>query len=195
VRLNAYEQILHEFKDWIIKHSSKIIITPKQHITNIDLRAINQIWQINYIKTASSQLRGISCKGISHNTLTLYGAIDDIERTHLWLQKWLKQRAKEILIPWLQQLSVQHNLPFNKVSIRGQQTLWGSCSPEHDISLNYKLLFLSNEKVTHILLHELCHTKHLNHSQRFWALLSKLDPNCKINDNAIRKADKLIDIF
>jgi predicted metal-dependent hydrolase len=188
-------EVLEEFKDWILKHTATVIVRPKQHITTLNLRALNEIWHIQYQKTFSTNIRHSICKGSSTHTLTLYGAVDDIERTHLWLQKWLKKRASQMLIPWLEQLSQQHNLPFTKVSVRGQQTLWGSCTPNHDISLNFKLLFLLPQHATHVMLHELCHTKHLNHSKRFWQLLLKLDPNCMEHDRAIKHGDKLVDIW
>lgn len=189
------DEILNEFKDWILRHSQTIIVRPKQHITSLNLRALNEIWQIQYQQTLSTQIRHSICRGETIHILNVYGAVDDVARTQAWLQKWLKKLATKHLIPLLQQLSIQHNLPFNNATVRGQHTLWGSCSPRHDISLNFKLLFLPPEHVKHVLLHELCHTKHLNHSQRFWNLLSRVDPNCMQNDRAIRNGERLVDLW
>jgi len=102
---------------------------------------------------------------------------------------WLKEKAKQTLIPQLQSLSVQYNLPYNTAIIRPQTTMWGSCNSNKNISLNYKLLFFPAKLAHHVLLHELCHTKHLNHSVRFWRLLTKLDPDCKAHNKLLKTAE------
>lgn len=184
--------LLSEKRDWIEKHLATIKIVPKEYITRLELRAINQSWNIVYQATLSKQIRHVICMGTESNTLTLYGAIENIDITHTWLQKWLKQIAKKYLLPWLQDLSIKHQLPFKDSSVRGQQTMWGSCTSAKNISLNYKLLFLPRNYTEHIMLHELCHTKHLNHSKNFWYLLLSLDANTKNNNRAIRESDNFI---
>jgi predicted metal-dependent hydrolase len=74
-------------------------------------------------------------------------------------------------------VSIQTSLPYNRVSIRGQKTRWGSCSSDKNINLNYKLLFLEPEFVKYIIIHELCHTIHLNHSREFWQLVGDFYPD------------------
>jgi predicted metal-dependent hydrolase len=93
---------------------------------------------------------------------------------------------------WLDELSAEHRLPYAKASIRQQRTRWGSCSRHGTISLNARLLFLPPVLVDYVLLHELCHTKELNHSPRFWALLGSQDPECEAHRKALRKARAVI---
>jgi predicted metal-dependent hydrolase len=78
-------------------------------------------------------------------------------------------------------------LPFEQVTVRGQKTLWASCSAKTNISLNYKLLFLPPELVRYVFIHELCHTIHLNHSRRFWALVAEKEPRYKQLDAELNK--------
>lgn len=185
-------QVLIQYKDWILHHLSTFKIQTPEHITDLNLRAISQNWRIQYQQTFSKQIRHTTAPGANSNTLNVYGAIDNIPRTHNWLHNWLKITAQKHLTTWLECLSDQHNLPFSKVSIRGQATLWGSCTADKNISLNYKLLFMPPELAQHILLHELCHTKHLNHSNKFWQLLTQLDPQCMTHDRAIRTGEKFV---
>jgi predicted metal-dependent hydrolase len=66
---------------------------------------------------------------------------------------------------------------FNKIIIKNQKTRWGSCSLKHNLSLNYKLLFLPETHRDYIIVHELCHLKEFNHSKKFWSLVEKILPD------------------
>jgi len=85
------------------------------------------------------------------------------------LRQWIRLRARRLLPPLLEQVSRQTGLQYRRVSIRSQKTRWGSCSSRGNISLNDQLLFLPPDAVEYLMIHELCHTRHLNHSPAFWA--------------------------
>lgn len=92
------------------------------------------------------------------------------------LRDWLRAVARRRLAPWLHGLAVEHGFHYQRCVVRMQQTRWGSCSARGTISCNASLLFLPRELARHVLLHELCHTVHLDHSPRFHALLASVDP-------------------
>ncbi len=93
------------------------------------------------------------------------------------LQGWLRRQAKACLHPWIHHLSRELGLPFARLTLRSQQTRWGSCSRKGHINLNDKLLFLPTDVVRYVLIHELCHTVHLNHSPAFWQLVERHEPH------------------
>jgi predicted metal-dependent hydrolase len=93
------------------------------------------------------------------------------------LQVWLKRAAYERLAPRLLQLANELNYSVARVSIRCQRTRWGSCSTRGTVSLNCSLLFLKFEVVRYLFVHELAHTKHMNHSSHFWRLVEKIEPD------------------
>jgi hypothetical protein len=104
------------------------------------------------------------------------------------LKGWLLRRAKQQLPTWLRETSRELELPFGDVAIRGQRTRWGSCSAAGNINLNYGLLFLPPDLVRYLFVHELCHTVHLNHSPRYWALVQSKEPHYKILERALKQA-------
>ena len=93
------------------------------------------------------------------------------------LQTWLKRAAYDRLAPRLLQLAEELDYPVARVSIRCQRTRWGSCSTRGTVSLNCSLLFLPWEVVRYLFIHELAHTKHMNHSPSFWRLVERLEPD------------------
>ena len=104
----------------------------------------------------------------------------------------LKGRAHKHLSVWLANHARSHGLHYKRLSVRGQRTLWGSYSSSGTLSLNYKLLFLPNDLVNYVMLHELAHTRHLDHSPAFWRLLDKLHPNARELDKALSSAGELV---
>lgn len=98
------------------------------------------------------------------------------------LRGWLRRRARASFPGLLKQLSIRTGLGFNKVSIRSQKTRWGSCSARGNINLNDQLLFLPAATVEYLMIHELCHTRHLNHSKAYWALVETHCPDYRQQD-------------
>jgi predicted metal-dependent hydrolase len=95
------------------------------------------------------------------------------------LCRWLSRLAKRELVARLQRLSAASGLGYTRCSIRGQRGRWGSASTSGHVCLNYKLLFLSSAVVDYVILHELTHTLHPDHSPRFWRRLEAVSPDCR----------------
>lgn len=95
-----------------------------------------------------------------------------------WLRKVieeaLKRNAKIILPPRLYQLSLRHNLPYKSVKINSSNGRWGSCSTRRSINLSCYLVLLPGHLIDYVLLHELAHTREMNHGEGFWVLLDEL---------------------
>lgn len=85
-----------------------------------------------------------------------------------------RAEARRRLTERLEQLAEKHGFTCNRVFVRNQKTRWGSCSCKGNISLNMKLVKLPCELMDYVILHELVHTRFMNHSPAFWAELDKL---------------------
>jgi predicted metal-dependent hydrolase len=83
-------------------------------------------------------------------------------------------------------------LTYNRLSIRSQKTRWGSCSSRGNISLNDQLLFLPADAVEYLMIHELCHTRHLNHSKAFWTLVQTHCPDYRTHEKLLRRSQGLV---
>lgn len=66
---------------------------------------------------------------------------------------------------------------FNRIFIKNQKTKWGSCSSNNNLNFNLRLMMASPEAIDYIIIHELCHLTHMNHSKQFWNLVGKHCPD------------------
>ena len=104
------------------------------------------------------------------------------------LRKWIRQQAWEILPPMLERVSRDTGLGYQKISIRSQKTRWGSCSSRGTISLNDQLLFVARDSVEYLMIHELCHTRHMNHTRQFWQLVEHYCEDFRGHDAVLNQA-------
>lgn len=86
----------------------------------------------------------------------------------------MKRSAQAYLPPLLQELSQRYNLPFKRVKITGSKGRWGSCSAAGSINLSCYVMLLPPHLMDYVLLHELSHTKEMNHGPRFWEILDSM---------------------
>lgn len=191
-------EILERRQDWIAKTTQRIEAERQSFPgdaaelgsggtipTRICLRAIDEDWTVQFQNAAGNP----SVKTIAkRQEILLAASSPELAITDKLLRHWLTRRAEQKLVPWLRQLSGELNLPFQGAAVRGQKTLWASCSGKKNINLNYKLLFLPPHLVRYVLIHELCHTIHLNHSPSYWTLVSRKEPQYRELDAELNRA-------
>lgn len=189
--------ILERKREWIESHLRRFgdiaAALPSVPIAalpdRIELLALEESWVVGY-RPAKTRAVGVIADG--EGRLTVYGAVHDRDACSDALKRWLRLRAREELVPRLTRLAAEKGLRFTDAFIRGQKTRWASCSTRGVINLSYKLLFLDPDSVRCVLLHELCHTVHMNHSGRFWALLGGFVPDCRMVHKRLRSGWKLV---
>jgi predicted metal-dependent hydrolase len=188
-------EILAENRTWIESALKKLCdeqMAARQEIrrppTVISLPAVAETWKVTQenIGGARTQLREKP-----FHELHLRGDLQD-PRWQASLRAWLIARAEKAFSVWLKQVSDRTELTYRRLTVRLQKTRWGSCSRRGNISLNARLLFVTPEMAEYVLLHELCHTKELNHSSRFWRLVEQFEPNWRQFDRALTDVSRTL---
>jgi predicted metal-dependent hydrolase len=139
----------------------------------VEFHCIGERWSI-HLAGGTGRVRILE-RGVAPDparVLEIRGAVTD-RGLRGALRTWLRRAAAERLSPRVATLAAACGVRYSKVEIRRQRSRWGSCSVRGTISLNLCLLFQRPEVVDYLIIHELMHVKHMNHSQRFWAAVEK----------------------
>ena len=117
--------------------------------------------------------------------LILEGDLSERERLRRALTRWLVDRALLGFEQPVASLAARMGAEPQRLQVRCQRTRWGSCSRRGTISLNACLLFQRPEVLRYLIVHELSHLKHMNHSARFWAEVARHEPDWKALDREL----------
>jgi predicted metal-dependent hydrolase len=98
-----------------------------------------------------------------------------------------KKQAKALFEEELRLYSTQMNCGYTKLRLSSAKTRWGSCSSSGTISINFSLYFAPIEIRHYVIIHELAHVKHPNHSPRFWNFVHQFDPNWKLHRSWLKQ--------
>ena len=151
--------------------------------SSLPLRAIDKKVAVEYRKGTNQHMRTVEGQA-----LTLIGSIDDETACRKVLKRWVSKQARIHLGGRLQRLSEATGLGYERLQVRAQRSCWGSHSSSGTISLNMSLMFLEPALVHYLLIHELSHARHMNHSPAFWATVQQFEPDYRRLDQALGEA-------
>lgn len=92
---------------------------------------------------------------------------------------WYKQKFQKIIQERTKQLAGENNFKYKDIKLGSQKTVWGTCDANNNLCFNYKAIIFKPEVIDYLIIHELSHTIHKNHSKKFWSLVEKILPNYK----------------
>ncbi len=101
--------------------------------------------------------------------------------------KALRLQAEDVLPDRLRDLAAQHQFEVKSIAIRNLKARWGSCNSKKEITLNLYLMLLPWELIDYVILHELSHTKAMDHGKDFWAVFEAVLPDAKQLRRQIRQ--------
>ena len=165
------QDFINEKENWITKNQS--LIKARAEDTAKDKNMLLYLGTLFPLKTDND------AKKISFNGEEFLAGLQNKEKTNKSLKTWYKNKFKEVAVPRLFYFAEKHNLQVNQVRIKEQKTLWGSCSSRNNINLNFLLIMAPLKVIDYVIIHELAHTIHKNHSVNFWNAVEEIMPNYK----------------
>ncbi len=185
-RAKDVQVFVDEHRDWIRKSRESFarVLPPEPFMLPniVELPAIAQQFRIRYERRSGAKAVSYRCH---KNVVVLRGRTNDDKSCVEALKRWLASTAKAEYGPRLKTLSSLTGDPYQAMQVRGQRTCWGSHSSSGTISINYCLLFLEPALLRYLMIHELCHARHMNHSRRFWQRVGRFEPEYRRLDKAL----------
>ena len=111
------------------------------------------------------------------------------------LVKWLKDNAKRIFTQVTAQTAARMGVTYQSVGVTSARGRWGSCSGKNAIHFSFRLLYAPKDVIEYVIVHELAHTKHHNHSKTFWEEVAKFVPDWKVKRAWLKQHGGLMEIF
>lgn len=178
--IEKIQDFINEKENWINRKKILIENQIKDVTSNHNkLLYLGNLFPINVEQNASKELFFTGEEFIANSI--------EPDSLSLSIKKWYKNKFKEIALPRVAYFANKHNLMVNQVRIKNQKTMWGSCSSKNNINLNYLLLMAPMGVIDYVIVHELVHTIHRNHSTDFWDSVESIMPEFQEHKRWLKK--------
>ncbi len=179
----SIEEIVKNKIGWI-QESVKIAKTRIYKMKSLGLLDGRKLlWMGNLLKIEVQQADIKKCYvEIVEDKIIVYGRdvlLKNEENIKKSICEFYRQKAKIIFRKRVDIYRKNLNVYPKKITIRCQKTRWGSCSSDGNINFNYKILMAPVEIIDYVVVHELCHLVHMNHSKDYWRLVESIIPQYK----------------
>ncbi|MBU0974507.1 M48 family metallopeptidase [Patescibacteria group bacterium] len=182
------DQFVKKNEKWIIKAIKKANQTKKfDSTTHLFIFGKKYQKEIAFSDTTKSGIHVIGEKLIFNpltplkntriiNEETIKHKQDLEKRFQTKVDNFLKSTASHYIVKRTYELGKRMNLSFKNITLRKQKTRWGSCSNQRNLNFNWRLVHFDTTIIDYVIIHELSHLVHMNHSKDFWGLVKKYDP-------------------
>ncbi|MGD9808522.1 MAG: M48 family metallopeptidase [Deferribacterales bacterium] len=185
----AVLELVYRKADWILKKQA----TAKESLSDLKLEtgaSLPFLGNSYCLKLEEDKTMGVGLASLSFSnssfTLKYNPYLMKKEYMHKALDDFYKSQAKEhittVAVYWADIMKVR----YSKITFKKTSSRWGSCSSKGNIMFNYELIKLPIECIEYIVVHELAHLRHLNHSKDFWKLVEEYLPNYKEQRDRMR---------
>lgn len=187
-RLRRYvnpDDFLREKQEWVLRHLQRVSTeAPRAELgpgSRIHFRGHEFIVSVLY-----RELPSPICRIAGRDLLVILpngfdGALKEV------IKEWMRGEAAELVRQEAERQAARIGVRYNRIIIRDQKTKWGSCSRKGNLSFNWRLVLFPDEILRYVIIHELCHLRHFNHSERFWEMVEEYDPRFRDSVGWLRK--------
>lgn len=194
--LSMHESFIHDFirkkTKWILKKQQEFLGAEREPCCNkrmIEGETFLRLGAVHPLKITASRARRIELKdGCLHMP---HKKINDGARL---LETWYRREALEIILPRVASYAESEGLSYRSVRINSARGRWGSCSSGGRLNFSWRLIQAPGEVVDYVVVHELAHLKHKNHSRKFWAEVAVMMPEYQMHEQWLKKNAHLLSV-
>jgi predicted metal-dependent hydrolase len=173
-------RFLNSQQEWIAKQQARFKETKPVFVTETTVHLFGKEYMLVTEETTGSSK--VTAKGNSLEVAVHKGR----NKTDV-LNTFLKNTASHYIVPRTHQLAKKMKVEFTTITLRAQRTRWGSCSSRGSLNFNWKLVHFSPAIIDSVIIHELAHRKHLNHSKDFWQFVEQFDPEYRLHRGWLKR--------
>lgn len=166
--LRAADQLLAANRGWVLRHMLRIA----KEMRDFDPASTyyrGDEWRIEVVETGPLFAKDVETK-------TFRVKAQGVSAARALVGRRLRAEAKASLIPLVREWETRMAVKVSTLTVRDQKSKWGSCSQKGGVNFNWRLVLAPPEVMQAIVVHELAHLVHLNHSRDFWTLVAHHDP-------------------
>lgn len=186
------QAVLNDRMEWILKHKKefdeKRRLNPKREFVNGEKHLY--LGEEYILRVNSVAENSVTANSVSKNCEFIDIKCADASMIEMLMKEWYFEGAKELLPqiakPLIERFKDSYNISPNKITVKQMKSRWGSCTSKGSISLNSKLIQTPVCCIEYVILHELCHLIHFNHSKNFYSLLTEVIPDWKERKKELR---------
>lgn len=176
--LRATQKLIREFvasnAKWIEKKRAEALAflppAPKQYVPGEMFMYLGNVYPLEIVKGQRKPL-------FLDESFKLAASKQDSAK--LVFERWYRAQAKQILTERVRLYAGQYGLQYKKIGITSARTRWGSCSANGSLNFSWRLILAPLAVVDYVVVHELAHTVHHNHSKKFWKKVETIMPDYK----------------
>lgn len=181
--------LIEKRKNWTIERIN-IKNNKKELIDNNKILFMGKEIEISINKNSLLNNGGY-CEFSSDKLLVYISSNYNEEMLNHIIKKWYKDQCSKTMSERVKEFSIKYNLMYKTITIKEQKTVWGTCNINNDLTFNWKIMFFDLEVIDYLIVHELVHTIHKNHSKNYWDAVERIIPNHKELRNRLKKVVSL----
>ena len=193
----AIKRVVEEKRAWIIKKLIDINNRPKQQEHSFKngecFMLFGQKFLLRVVPTDHSAIADTVHLHEAEQIIEVYCTPDAHNRSvRESLLKWYVAQLDCVINKRFEHFSKLLQVSPKKVYLKELKSCWGSCSSKGSISINWRLIMAPPQILDYVIVHELCHMKEMNHSERFWRLVSSVYPDYKQARAWLKKNSRML---
>jgi predicted metal-dependent hydrolase len=187
VSAKAIEEFVVKHADWVEKKQVEVTnIAPektKQYQAGERFLFLGQEYPLEIVKGATKKL-------VLEDTFKF--SESEQKNAEVLFRNWYRRQAAKIIGERVASFAKQYQIDIEPIRITSAKTRWGSCSSKNKLSFSWRLVMTPLDIIDYVVIHELAHIVHHNHSKRFWNLVGKWMPDYKERRKRLRAYGKEI---
>ncbi len=171
---------------WIRKRQAAVLAVPPPHHyqQGEEFHYLGKLYPLRYV---AKQRKSVHFTGTS---IDLKASVQP--EAAVWVEGWYRSQAREHLTGRLEYFAHRYGFFYENLRINSARTRWGSCNAQRkSLNFTWRLVMAPPDIVDYVVVHELCHLRHANHSAAFWAEVEGIMPDYKqrrkwLKDNGVK---------